>query len=113
MVNIEAATISTTIQFDNCGLDIIKHNLKVHTKRHHPGSVVKERIKKQLPLSGFFTSKKAKIDGILPYFEVTSNDESILPNTLDDDLTFEEKTKDVVVSDNTGLSLSDLKNIMD
>ena len=35
------------IQCDHCGLEIIRHNLKVHTKRHNPGSVVKERIKRQ------------------------------------------------------------------
>ena len=55
-----------TIQCDHCGLEITRHNLKVHTKRHHPGLVVKERIKRQIPVSGFFTSKKAKIDDILP-----------------------------------------------
>ena len=68
---------TATIQCDHCGLDIIKHNLKVHTKWHHPGSVVKERIKRKLPASGFFTLKKAKIYDILPDIEVTSNDESI------------------------------------
>ena len=70
-----------TIQCDHCGLEIIRHNLKVHTKRHHPGLVVKERIKRQLPVSGFFTSKKAKIYDILPDIEFTSNDESMLQNT--------------------------------
>ena len=50
---------------DHCGIEIIRHNLRVHTKRHYPGSVVKERIWRQLPVSGFFTSKKAKINDIL------------------------------------------------
>ena len=38
------------------------------------------------------------MEDILPDIEVASNDESILQNTTDDDITFEEKTKDVVVS---------------
>ena len=77
-----------TIQCEHCGLDITRHNLTVHTKRHHPGSVVRERIK-----SGVFISKKYKIDDTLPDIEVTSNDESILQNTTDDDFTLEEKQK--------------------
>ena len=102
-----------TIQCDHCGLEIIRHNLKVHTKRHHPGLVVKERINRQLPVSGFFTSKKAKIYDILSDIELPSNDESMLQNITDGDFTLEEKTKDVVVSNNIGLSLSDFKDIMD
>ena len=47
-------------------------------------------------MSGFFTSKKAKIVDILPDIEVTSNDEPILQNITDDDFTLEEKTNDVV-----------------
>ena len=43
--------------------------------------------------------------------DVTSNDESILQNTTDDDFTLQEKTKDVVDSDNIGLSFSDFKYI--
>ena len=58
-----------TIKCDHCGLDIIRHNLKVHTKRHHPGSVLNEKIKRQLLVSGFFTSKRATIDEILPNIE--------------------------------------------
>ena len=69
----------------------IKQNLKVHTKIHHPGSEVKERIKRQLPLSVFFTSKKDKLDDILPDIEVTSNEALILQNATVYDFTFEEK----------------------
>ena len=101
-----------TIQCDHCRLDIIKHNLKVYTKRQHPGSVVKERIKRQLPVGGFFTSKKAKIYDIFPDIEQTSNDESILQNTTNDDFTLEEKTKYIVVFGNSYLNLSDFKDIM-
>ena len=64
-------------------------------------------------MSGFFTAKKAEIDDILPDIELTSNDESMLQNTTDGDFTLEEKTKEVVVSNNIGLSLSDFKDIMD
>ena len=39
--------------------------------------------------------------------------QSTLQNTSDDGFTLEEKTKYVVVSDTIGLSLSDLKDIMD
>ena len=47
-------------------------------------------------MSGFFISKKLKIYDILPYIEMTSNDESIWQNTTDDDFTLVEKqTKDV------------------
>ena len=57
---------------DHCGIKIIRHNLRVHTKIHYPGSVVKERIRGKLPVSGFFTSKKAKSKDIfetyLKYF---------------------------------------------
>ena len=55
-----------TFQCDQCGLIVIKHTLKVNKKRHHPGSVVKEKIKRQLSVGGFFTSKKAKVYDILP-----------------------------------------------
>ena len=64
-------------------------------------------------MSDFLTSKKAKIYDILPDIKVTSNDESILHTNTDDDLNIEEKTKYVVVSDNIGLSLSDLKDLID
>ena len=40
---------------------------------------------------GFFTSKEAKIDNILPDIEVTSNDESILQNYTKDGFTIEEE----------------------
>ena len=47
-------------------------------------------------MSGFFISKKSKMDDILPYIETTSNDESIWQNTSDDDFIFvENKTKEV------------------
>ena len=101
------------IECDHCEIEIIRHVLKVHTKRHHPVYVVKERIKKQLPVSGFFTLKKVKIDDILPDTEVTSNDESVLQNTTDDEFNLEEKAEEVVVSDNIGLCLGDFKDIMD
>ena len=71
----------------------MRHTLKVHTKRHHPGSVVRERIKKQLPLRCFFISKKSKMKDIRPDIEVIPNDESILQNATDDDITLEEKNK--------------------
>ena len=64
-------------------------------------------------MSGFFTSKKVKVDDILPDTEVTSNDESLLQNTTDDEFNLEEKTEEVVVSDNIGLYLGDFKDIMD
>ena len=53
------------------------------------------------------------MEDILPDVEVTWNDESILQNTTDDDFTLEEKTKDVVFSDNIGLSLNDFKDTME
>ena len=65
----------STIQCDHCGLDIIRHKLKVHTKIHHPGSVVRKRIKRQLRMSGFFISMKSKIDDVMPY---------VNPNTIID-----------------------------
>ena len=37
-----------TIQCDQCGLNIIRHNVKVHTERHHPELLVRERIKRFL-----------------------------------------------------------------
>ena len=49
-----------TIQYDHCGFNIIRHDVKVHTQRHHPESVMRDRIKRQLPVSGFFISKKLK-----------------------------------------------------
>ena len=39
--------------------------------------------------------------------------QSILQNTTDDGCTLEEKTKYVVVFDNIGLTLNDLKDFMD
>ena len=38
-------------------------------------------------MSGFFISKKSKIDDVMPYVEVTVNDEFIIKNTTDDDYT--------------------------
>ena len=86
-------TVEPQFQCDHCGLDIIRHNLEVDTKRHHPGSVVRKRIKRQLPLSGFFLSKNSKKEDLLPDIEVTSHDELILQNTTDDNFTLENKTK--------------------
>ena len=48
---------------------------------------------------------------MLPNIEVTTNDEFVLQNTNYDDFTFEEKTKDVVVFDNIGLSFKNFKDI--
>ena len=45
--------------------------------------------------------------------EVTSNDQSILQNTTDDDFTLEDKSKDVLVSNNIVLSLNDLMVTME
>ena len=45
--------------------------------------------------------------------EVTSNDQSILHNTTDDDFTLEDKSKDVLVSNNIVLSLNDLMVTME
>ena len=101
-----------TFQCDQRGLYITKHNLKVYTKRHQPFSVVKEKIKRQLPVGGFFTSKKANVYDLLPNIEETSNVDLILQNTTEEYFTLEEKTKYIVVSDNISLSLSDLKGIM-
>ena len=53
------------------------------------------------------------MDDILPYIEMTSNDESIWQNTTDDDFTLEEKTKGIVVSDKIGFAFSNFKDIMD
>ena len=44
------------------GIEIMRHNLKVHTKIRHLVSVVKGRIWRQLAVSGFVITKKAKID---------------------------------------------------
>ena len=84
-----------TFQCDQCGLYIIKHNLRAYTKQHHPGSVVKEEITGQLPVGGFFTSKKAKIYDLFPDIEETSNDETILQYITDDDFTLEKKKKKI------------------
>ena len=46
---------------------------------------------------------------ILPDIEVTTNNEFVSQNTNDDDFTFEEKTKDVVVFDNIGLTFKTFK----
>ena len=64
-------------------------------------------------MSGFFTLKKVKIYDILPDNEVTSNGESVLQNTTDDEFNLEEKAEEVVVSDNIGSCLGDFKDIMD
>ena len=67
---------------------------------------------RQLPVSGFFTSKKVKFYDILPDTEVTWNDESVLQDTTDDEFNLKEKAEEVVVSNNIGWYLCDFKDIM-
>ena len=65
---------------------------------------MRERIKRQQPLSGFFISKKSKIDDIMLDIDVTSNDEFIYKIPLMMILLLKKEKKDVVVSGNIGLS---------
>ena len=93
---------------------LLGNNIKVRTKKTHPGLAVEERItiidNTQLQVTGFFTVKRAKFDDILLYSKVTLSGALFKPNTIDDDFSLEKEDKDVLVSGNFGINLNKTEN---